>query len=123
VFDYGNMRIFALDSEKDAGEGSVQLAWLNAQLEDTVKHHPEFVWLLTTWHRPTYTQGGGGAGLTSIDEAPYDENDNWVAAEKSYHITRVLIDDTTARFTVIRSEGGTVIEEFELPAQDRRSLR
>ncbi len=56
VFDYGNARFFALYSERDMDEGSMQLAWLDAQLENTVHHHPEIKWLFGTWHRPTHTR-------------------------------------------------------------------
>jgi len=56
-FDYGNARFFVLDSEREMGEGSDQLKWLNAMLEKTVKNHPEITWLFASWHRPTYTEG------------------------------------------------------------------
>ncbi len=57
-FDYGNVRFFLLDSERDMGEGSDQLKWLNAMLEETVKKHPEITWIFASWHRPTFTEAG-----------------------------------------------------------------
>ncbi|MBW2699521.1 MAG: metallophosphoesterase family protein [Deltaproteobacteria bacterium] len=66
IFDYGDARIFVLDSEREMGEGSAQLAWLDAQLENTVTEHPEFIWLFASWHRPTFSWS------TSLMDGPRD---------------------------------------------------
>lgn len=81
VFDYGNARFFALDTERDIGAGSVQLAWLDAQLENAVHNHPEIKWLFTTWHRPTYSLS------ESLMDGPRDAVD---VVLKRWHVDAVF---------------------------------
>ncbi len=59
TYDYGNVRFFVLDSEKDMGEGSVQLAWLDERLRKTVTEDSDIRFLFCAWHRPTYSWGDG----------------------------------------------------------------
>ena len=57
--DYGNVRLFVLDSELDMTEGSVQGTWLEEQLRNTVTDAPDITFLFCAWHRPTFTWGDG----------------------------------------------------------------
>ena len=55
MLELGNARIFVLDSEREMGEGSEQLRWLDHMLERTARDRPDIRWLFASWHRPTHT--------------------------------------------------------------------
>ncbi len=55
TYDYGHARFFVLDSEFEMGKDSLQLEWLDKQLERTVKEDTDIRYLFCAWHRPTYS--------------------------------------------------------------------
>jgi len=57
--DYGNVRFFILDSELPMTEGSVQSAWLEDQLSNTISNDTDITFLFCAWHRPTFSWGDG----------------------------------------------------------------
>jgi hypothetical protein len=55
-FDYANVHFIVLDSEQaPAMEGTPQLLWLEADLQDAVMNNPD--WIVAMWHRPPYSKG------------------------------------------------------------------
>ena len=54
TWDYGPIRMFMLDTQENIGKGSVQYAWLDEQLQDTVKNAPHIRYLFPVWHRPVF---------------------------------------------------------------------
>ena len=59
TYDYGHVRFFVLDSEKEMGYGSVQLAWLDDRLQRTAAEDDQIRFMICAWHRPTYSLGDG----------------------------------------------------------------
>ena len=59
IYDYGSIRFFVLDTQRDMGPESDQMKWLAAMLEDTVENHPEKRYLFAAWHRPVFSWQAG----------------------------------------------------------------
>jgi len=58
-YDYSNVHIISLDTERDFSSGSPQYRWLVEDLEQVSKDENN-QWIIATFHRPPFTSGGSG---------------------------------------------------------------
>lgn len=97
VHDYGPLRFFVLDTERDVDQDSLQYAWLEQQLQRATADVDGPRWLFVALHRPVYTgsEHGGDGPPEGFHDLMLRYGVNAVFTGHAHCYERFLQDDLT----------------------------